>query len=124
MKKTVNSLLVSGLLLAAAPSMACDYPARPDIPDGSTASLEEMQSASKSVKDYLGQVDEYLTCIEEEEKDAVAAMDEAPDDAELKRRSEMLDKRFDAANEEKELVGELFNQQVRAYKDKARAARN
>ena len=119
MNTTAKSLLVSGLLLAAAPALACDYPTRPQIPDGTTASIDEMRSASTSVKDYLAKVDEYLSCIEQEEKDAIAAMEEAPDEAEMKRRSEMLDKRFDAANEEKQLVGEMFNQQVRAYKAKA-----
>jgi hypothetical protein len=33
----------------------------------------------------------------------------------------MLNKKFDAANEEKVLVGEQFNQQIRAYNAKAKA---
>ena len=33
----------------------------------------------------------------------------------LKRRDELLTKRFDAANEEKFMLGEQWNQQVRAY---------
>ncbi len=60
-------------------------------------------------------MDEYLGCIEQEEKDAIAAM-ENPDEETVKRRDELLSKRFDAANEEKFLFGEQWNQQVRAYK--------
>ena len=66
------------------------------------------------MKAFLAAVDEYLTCIEQEEKDAVAALDN-PDDETIKRREDLLSKRFDAANEEKFLYGEQWNQQVRAY---------
>jgi len=38
-----------------------------------------------------------------------------PDEETIKRRDELLSKRFDAANEEKFLFGEQWNQQVRAY---------
>jgi hypothetical protein len=114
MNKTIK--IVSGcLLLIAAPmSFACDYPERPSIPDGSTASKEELLAAKDSVADYLAGVDDYLTCIETAEKEAVAALEDA-DTADLKRRDEMISSKFDAANEEKALVGEEFNQEVRAY---------
>jgi hypothetical protein len=56
-----------------------------------------------------------LDCIEQEEKDAIAAIDN-PDEETIKRRDELLSKRFDAANEEKFLFGEKWNQQVRAQK--------
>ena len=36
----------------------------------------------------------------------------------------MLNKRFDAANEEKALVGEQFNQQIREYNAKVQAAKD
>ena len=78
-----------------------------------------MLEASTKIKEYLANVDTYLTCIEDAERDAIATM-EAPSPEELQRRGEMLDKRFAAANEEKALVGEMFNQQVRAYNAKAR----
>jgi hypothetical protein len=114
MNKTIK--IVSGcLLLIAAPmSFACDYPERPSIPDGSTASKEELLAAKDGVADYLTGVDDYLTCIETAEKEAVAALEDA-DTADLKRRDEMISSKFDAANEEKALVGEEFNQEVRAY---------
>ena len=84
------------------------------MPDGSTASKEELLAAKDGVGAYLAGVDDYLTCIEEAEKAAVAALDD-PDTDDLKRRDEMMSKKFDAANDEKALVGEEFNLQVRAY---------
>lgn len=120
MNTLLKSLLASSLLLAAQSALACDYPERPEIPDGTTATKDQMLAAAAAVKDYLAEVDTYLSCIEETESEAVAAM-EAPSPEELQRRVEMLDKRFAAANEEKALVGEMFNQQVRAYNSKARS---
>ena len=113
--KSKHNLLFSALVLLAAPlAFACDYPDRPAIPDGSTASKEAMLAAKAAVTAYLEGVDTYLTCIESEEKAAIAELD-SPDQAELERRDDMLSKKFDAANDEKALVGEEFNQQVRAY---------
>ena len=114
MNKLVK-IAVGTLLLVVAPlSFACDYPERPAIPDGSTASKEELLAAKDAVGAFLADVDTYLTCIETAEKEAVEAL-ESPDPDDLARRDEMLGSKFDAANEEKALVGEQFNQQVRAY---------
>ena len=95
-------------------TFACDYPEKPSIPDGSTASKEELLAAQNDVATYLAGVDDYLSCIETAEKEAVAAL-ESPNAEDLKRRDSMLSSKFDAANDEKALVGEEFNQQVRAY---------
>lgn len=114
MNKMITTAIGSLLLFAAPLSFACDYPERPSIPDGSTASKEELIAAKDAVGAFLAGVDEYLICIESAETEAVASL-ESPDPEELKRRDEMLSSKFDAANEEKALVGEQFNQQVRAY---------
>jgi hypothetical protein len=112
-------IAVAAIVLFAAPAfgLACEYPERPTLPDGGTASKEEMIAAQSAVKAFLAAVDEYLTCIEQEEKDAVAALDN-PDEETIKRREDLLSKRFDAANEEKFLYGEQWNQQVRAYNER------
>ena len=114
MNKMTKTAIGCLLLIAAPLTFACDYPERPGIPDGSTASKEELLAAKDAVGAFLAGVDEYLTCIESAEKDTVAAL-ENPDPEDLKRRDEMLSSKFDAANEEKALVGEQFNQEVRAY---------
>lgn len=116
-----SKIAIGSLFAVAAPlTFACDYPEKPGIPDGSTASKEELLAAKEAVTDYLAGIDEYLTCIEDAERTAVAKLDD-PADEELKRRDEMLNAKFDAANQEKALIGEEFNQQVRAYNE-ARAA--
>jgi len=87
------------------------------MPDGSTASKDELITAKNSVQDFMAKVDEYLNCIEGEEKAAVEGMDN-PSEEETQRRDAMLNKKFDAANEEKALLGEQFNQEIRAYNQK------
>ena len=127
MKNPTKTVIAIALLALPAFGFACEYPERPTLPDGNTASKDQMIAAQTSVKAFLAAVDEYLTCIEEEEKEAIAALpeiDESDDDAvtgreaEIKRRDDLLSKRFDAANEEKFLFGEKWNQQVRAYNDR------
>ncbi len=114
MNMTIRNAVACCILLACPVTYACDYPQRPTIPNGSTASKDELMLAKEDVNAYLAGVDEYLICIETDETAAVAALDD-PDPAELKRRDEVLEKKFNAANDEKALVGEQFNLQVRAY---------
>ncbi len=105
------------LILASFTVLACDYPERPFIPDGATASKEELLAAKDGVQTFLASVDEYLQCVELEEQAALAAM-ENPTPEERAERDKSLNRKFDAANEEKAMVGEQFNQQVRAYNGK------
>lgn len=115
MKNLTKFLVVLSALSLSAVSFACDYPERPKLPDGGTAAKEDMIAAQSAVKEFLATVDEYLTCIEGEEAEAIEAIGDEADEETLKRRDELLSKRFDAANEEKFMVGEQWNQQVRAY---------
>ena len=102
--------------------MACDYPQRPFIPDGATASKDQLLEAKTNVQSFIGSVDEYLTCIENEAKAAIEALDD-PTQEEMQRREDLLNKQFDAANEEKALVGEQFNQQIRLYNQKVKESK-
>lgn len=114
MKNLTRIFTATVIFALPAFGLACEYPERPELPDGNAASKQEMIAAQTAVKAFLAAVDEYLVCIEQEEKDAIAALDN-PDEETIKRRDELLAKRFDAANEEKFLFGEQWNQQVRAY---------
>jgi len=120
MTKTPKIALAATLFLTASMALACDYPDRPRIPDGATASKDELLAAKAEVQGFVAAVDKYLTCIEGEEQAAIAELDN-PGPEELQRRDEMLNKKFEAANEEKALVGEQFNQQIRAYNQKLKS---
>ena len=117
MNKLFRPALGATLILASVTVFACDYPERPFIPDGATASKEELLAAKDGVQTFLASVDEYLQCVELEEQAALASIDD-PTPEERAERDKSLNRKFDAANEEKAMVGEQFNQQVRAYNGK------
>jgi len=117
MKKITQSALGAVLILASITAFSCDYPTRPFIPDGATASKDELLAAKNGVQEFLASVDEYLQCVELEHEAALAALDN-PTPEKQKELNKSLDRQFDAVNEEKAMVGEQFNQQVRAYNAK------
>lgn len=119
MINTIKTTVSIALLLAAQNALACDYPQRITIPDGATASKEEMIAGQKNVKAYVASMDEYLACIEAEEAQAVLSLGDVDEDVK-RQRAIMFDKKYNAAVEEENLVAEEFNVQVRAYKARSR----
>ena len=78
----------------AVPAFACDKPGAPtSIPDGASASKEDMLAAKKAVDAFKSGMEEYLAC----EKSAA---------------------KKDSASAELVKVADRFNAQVRAFKAK------
>ena len=96
---------------------ACDYPQRVGVPDGATATKEQMIDGQRSIKDYLTAMEAYLACIEAAEQETVANLNET-DEAAKQQRIGMFNKKYNAAVEEMNLVAEEFNVQVRTYKSR------
>lgn len=115
MNRIVTSLIGTSFLLAAQSGLACDYPEKVPIPNGKSASKEEMVEGQKGVKTYVAEMEEYLECILEEEKAARAEMDELTAEDE-QQREDMLTKKYNAAVDEMEQVAAAFNAEVQAYK--------
>lgn len=115
----MTKTLVSILLIFVAPlALACDYPTRADVPDGATATKEEMIAGQRGVKAYMSAMEDYLSCIEATEQETVAGPDELNEEAK-QQRIDMLNKKYNAAVEEMNIVAEEFNIQVRAYKERS-----
>ena len=113
-----RSLITVVLLLSVPLALACDYPQRVGVPNGTTATKEEMIEGQRGVKDYIASMEEYLACIEAAEQETVAGFVES-DEATKQQRIEMFNKKYNAAVEEMNLVAEEFNVQVRAYKQRS-----
>ena len=101
-------------LLVSSYALACEYPKRADVPNGSTASKDEMIAGQKSVKGYMAAMEEYLDCIDEEEKSAVETAELSEE--ERASRDAAFTKKYNAAVEEMEIIAARFNEEVRAYK--------
>jgi len=112
------------LLLAAwnfAQAADCTYPRAPaNLPDGRTATQEEMVTGMKVVKDYNALVTSYLACLDEKmNTDLANAGPEASSDVVAQIKA-INAKRHNAAIEELEAHAARFNEQVRTFKTKSK----
>lgn len=116
MIRLINASCLFAIVILSGPAvLACDYPERVPIPNGSTATKEEMVAGSQGVKKFMADMEEYLACIDDEDKQTRAAIDE-PDAIVTAQRDEMLVKKHNAAVDDMEKVAAAFNEEVRVYK--------
>ena len=117
MNRIIKLAVSVALVSMASGALACDYPKRASVPDGATASKDEMISGQRNVKDYMAAMEDYLSCIEAEEAAAVLELGNL-DESAKRLRADMFNKKYNAAVEEMNLVAEEFNLQVRTYRQR------
>ena len=117
MNRLIKIALSISLIFAAQSAVACDYPDRVLVPNGSTATKEDMVTGQRGVKTYVAAMEVYLDCIVEEEKAARDAMGAMDADQE-QDQEDMLNKKYNAAVDEMERLAAQFNSEVQAYKAK------
>jgi len=110
MRTTLSiALLTLAVSLSPVARAACEYPADIKIPDGASATEQEISAASSSVKKYLGEMQAYMDCIDAEAA-AVPAEEQTPEAKSLHV------KRYNAAVDAMEATANSFNEQLRAFK--------
>jgi hypothetical protein len=107
--------IASAFVFFATSAFACNYPSTPKVPNGSSASMEMMVTAVNAVKTYQAALEEYRTCLDTEEKEAIAALDD-PGEDELAIRKAAISKKYNASVDDEELLVARFNDEVVAYK--------
>jgi hypothetical protein len=116
-KITITGTLLAGLLAAAAASAECSYPRAPSgLPDGATASEEEMVNGMKAIKEYNNQVTAYLNCLETEMNTRIESVGPDASPEQVEQIKAIHTKRHNAAVEELENIAARFNEQVKVYK--------
>jgi len=105
-------------VLTAAPVYAdCPYPAAPTkIPDGATASMDDMLAGQKAVKDYNKAINDYVACIDKELDDSIA---KAGDKLKPEQKTDMQKveaQKHNAAIDQEQAVADRFNEQVKVFK--------
>src|SRR5262245_10406806 len=130
MKTIALALLTSAALYGGASHATCTYPTAPTaIPDGETATQEQMVAAKKEVAKYNDDMTAYLSCLDLEhdarladmEKEAATKTSEEDKKAFEAQKAEFARQqvqKHNAAVDEVSAVVERFNQQLRAYKKK------
>jgi hypothetical protein len=124
MNKMTAAGMLAGLLMAGVAAHAeCTYPKAPTgLPDGATATQDEMLNGMNAIKEYNNQVTTYLNCLETEMNTRIeAAGPDAPAD-QVEQIKAIHTKRHNAAVEELEANAARFNEQVKVYK--AREGKN
>jgi hypothetical protein len=118
--KALFSLVLVASLAAGPIHAACTYPKAPEkIPDGRSATLEEMLATQKLVKQFDTEIGAYQTCLETEMNDALAQETNLTD-AQKAERQKMLSKKQNAAADDATTVAARFNDQVKIYREKSK----
>jgi hypothetical protein len=118
--------IASTAVLSAGTAYAdCSYPTPPDhIPDGNTATLQEMVEAQKAVKEYDKAINAYVACIQLERNDAVGKIAKPGEKPTADQKKAMDDmerveiQKHNAAIDQLQSVADRFNEQVKVYKSK------
>src|SRR5215510_1962528 len=115
--RVVSGLALGMLMMAAAAQAECNYPKEPSsLPDGATATQEQMVEGMKAVKEYNTQVTSYLSCLDQEMDARVeAAGPDAPAE-QIEQIKASHTKRHNAAVEALEQQAARFNEQVKVFK--------
>ena len=90
----------------------CGYPREVSVPDGTSATTDQMVAGQEAVKVYMAEMEAYLACLDAE----VAA--EAETEEQTEEAKALHVKRYNAAVDSMESVAARFNDEVRAYKAK------
>lgn len=104
-------------LAATAAQATCIYPRPPEsVPDGATATYEEMVAAQAAVKLFDADIAAYNACLAMELQALLASGEiEESRKAELEA---MQVKKNNAAVDEAQAVADRFNEQLRVYKER------
>jgi hypothetical protein len=108
-------LLLMLLVAAGAADATCIYPRAPDrVPDGSTATFEEMVAAQKAVQQFNNDIDAYNSCLDLE----MASLEQSGsyDETRLAEMRAMQAKKNNAAVDEVQALADRFNEQLRIFK--------
>jgi hypothetical protein len=115
--KALSALALTAALTAGAAHADCPYPTPPDkLPDGATASLEDMLAAQKAVKAYQKSIDEYVACIDKALDESIA---KGGDKLKPEQKADMQKveaQKHNAAIDQEQTVADRFNEQVKVFK--------
>jgi hypothetical protein len=122
MKKiTAAALLLGGAFAAHSAQAACTYPLAPGkLPDGNTATRDEIKSAKDAVVKYDADMNGYLVCIRAEYEKTLSANSDATPEQKSDWERKYAQKEDAALKEVKDVV-ERFNEQLNVWKTRVAA---
>ena len=113
-------LLTAAFVMLAGPAFAqfedrCSAPFAPVVPDGKTASVQQLTQSANDVKNYIKASDEYQTCLKAEidTYEAQAKGTKAGIDPNVRKT---LETKGDTNQKEKERLGAAYNKAAGDYR--------
>lgn len=94
----------------------CVKPDAPSIPDGASATMEQMLAGQKAVKAFQSANLEYMGCLEPVLGAAQAKLQDGEGSEEAVAAYKKLEETYNAAVSMEEEVAGAFNAQIKAYK--------
>ncbi len=123
--KALYSLAALAALASGHAHAACTYPTAPEtIPDGNTATLDQMIAAQKAVRQFDQDIGAYTACLKLENDAAMAQVDQNQETDAKKREEQkkelerMQIQKHNAAVEADEQLAARFNEQLKVFKAK------
>jgi hypothetical protein len=118
--KALLALAAATALSAGAAYADCPYPTPPDkVPDGATATMQDMLAGQKAVGEYNKAINDYVACIDKEVGQAIA---KAGDQIKPEQKADMqriANQKHNAAIDQLQSVADRFNEQVKVFKAKS-----
>ncbi len=108
MKKYLLAAILLAPLLTPVAFAECSKEAAPTIPDGASASEEELVAGQQAVKSYLASSNAFLECLDAE--GVAAGAEELPEFKDARLAT------YNAAVDEMTAVADQFNAAVKAFK--------
>ena len=114
----MKALLPIAFAAATAAAYAdCPYPQAPTkIPDGATATMQDMIDGQNAVKGYDKAINDYVTCIDKELDDSIAKAGKDLKPEQKKHMQDLEAQKHNAAIDELQNVATRFNEQVKVFK--------
>jgi hypothetical protein len=111
---------ITALAALAGPVYAdCTYPPPPaKLPDGNSATMEEMLEGKKAVTQYNKDINAYVACIKLEHETAVTTAGDKLTPQQKADMEKMEVQKNNAAVDQLQSIADRFNEQVRLYKTK------
>ena len=111
---------ITALAALAGPVYAdCTYPPPPaKLPDGNSATMEEMLEGKKAVTQYNKDINAYVACIKLEHETAVTNAGDKLTPEQKADMEKMEVQKNNAAVDQLQTIADRFNEQVRIYKQK------
>jgi len=110
-------------VLTVGPAYAdCTYPTPPSkLPDGNSATKEEMVAGQIAVKEYDKAIKAYTDCLRLEHSDAISKIGGKPSEDQKRALQDMErveTQKHNAAIDQEQSIVDRFNEQVRVFKAK------